>query len=1261
MVRALLDSGAQGCLVSSWLVKRLRLDMELHRNNICGVGGQRVDSVLGSVSLSFSSRLHPGFSHRIRAVVLRNILGHHPQVSLPPEVVHLTSGLQLADSSFHLPGPVDLLLGADVLGLFKPDRATLLQPGGLVAVPTDLGSVIMGPAYSFATQASSDLTVQMGLSLSDSLQRFWEVEEPPPASRSRPEDIECEAFFLANTGRFASGRFFTRLPFLAPRPRLGDSRQMAEKRLLSMERRMRRDAEFRKKYIEFLQEYEDLGHMSASQFDWEKHEHNFVPHHAVFKNGKIRVVFDGSAPTSSGVSLNDCLLSGPKLQIDISDILTGFRRHQVVFVADIKMMFRQVVIDPEDRRFQLILWRKDPASPMIVYELNTNTYGLKSSPFIAIRSLLHLADREQLNFPRAAAILSSDVYVDDVCTGAQSEEEALVLRDELVGILQAGGYELRKWLSNSPALLQDLPTEHQQEPHLFQNLDNPDSIAILGVQYRPVQDIFTYCVEEPDLMKKWTKRSVLATVARVFDPNGWLTPVVFWAKCFLQDLWLSGLDWDTPLIGDLLSHWLRFYSTLPDIQLVSLPRPILPPGRYRASLHGFCDASEHGYAAVVYLRTVDSKRSVRVSLIVGKSKVAPVRTKLTIPKLELSGAALLTRLLNHIVSTLGQWVQFDAVTAWSDSQIVLCWLQASVHALETFVANRVSQIQASTAPLVWRHVPGSLNPADCASRGLLAPKLLNHPLWWGPAWLSSAEGSWPNSVVESVDPLPGLKVFTVERVPDSLPDFLLNRFSTLDKLIGVTCWMKRFLYNARTPSQPRSSSVLSPEERQDALLSCVRLVQTQSFGKEIGLLRSGHGKLRGSLARLNLFLDDVGLLRVGGRLRNAELPYEARHPLLLPKSGHFVELLIRDRHVKNCHAGLNGLLACLQRDFWVLSARRAARSVIFKCIPCYRLKGTLTQPQMGDLPPDRVRPARPFSKVGLDFAGPFLVKTSSVRNARQVKAYLCVFVCLFSKAVHLELVSSLSTEAFIACLSRFVSRRGLPHLVRSDCGTNFKGADRYLKEVLQFLTTNHTYIESELSKQGVVWIFDPPGYPSWGGIFEAAVKVAKIHLRRVIGLTVLTFEEIQTVFCKVEAVLNSRPLCPISSDPNDLEALTPGHFLIGCPLTSLPEYPFVNVPANRLSRFELLQQISQSFHRRWSSEYLHLLQQRVRWTDKTNPPRVGDLVLLKEPILPPLQWRMGRIVKLFPGSDGIPRVAEVLVGDSVLKRAVATLSRLPVE
>lgn len=1229
---------------------------------ILGVGGLRVRGLAGQTVLTFSSERPTPLRIDVSAVVMDTVVGCHPSADIPAETVSLTKGFKLADPSFGRPAQVDLLLGADVLGWVLTGTQKTLGSSSLVAISTIFGHAVMGPVFESGAKGESPVTIANS-TLARIMQRFWEVEEPPTTSRVDPDHVECEAFFRDNTGRLKSGRFVTRLPFVSAPPMLGNSRSLAEKRLLSMERRMQRDPILKVKYIEFMREYEALGHMSPAQVDWSSTEHYFLPHHAVLKpsTGKLRTVFDGSAPTSTGVALNQCLHSGPKLNRDLVDIILNFRRHQVVLGADIRMMFRQTVIHPEDRRFQLILWREHPDDPIVVYELNTNTYGLKSSPYIATRTLRELAERERVRFPRAAAVLERDLYVDDVCTGAQTVEEALQLRDELIAIMAAGGYELRKWLSNDARVLDGIPDEHQQNPDLFADEENPNMIAVLGMQYQPVADIFTFKVDL-DPQQVWTKRTVLSTIARMFDPNGWISPVTFAAKHLLQKLWTLGVSWDELLYGAVLDNWMDLIGSIEEVNRVALPRRILPAGQYKASLHGFCDASERGYAASVYMRTEDSEGRVAVTLVMAKSKVAPIRTRWTIPKLELSGAHLLARLLSHVHKELAATVNIEKTYGWSDSQVTLAWLKTAPHTLDTFVGNRVSQIQNIGVHIVWRHVPGEVNPADCASRGCTAWELVRHPLWWGPPWLVEPESSWP--VTTPIAPLPNLPEVCVNAVnvePEGDENWLVGRYSSLEKLLGVTSWIKRFIHNCRHPQGKQLSPVITSEERRASLLHWIRAVQADQFSAELRILRQGAAKLKGAVARLTPFIDSDGLLRVGGRLRKADLPYGRRHPLLLPKSGTLVELIVSDRHIRNAHAGCGALLAILQRDFWILSARRLVRGVIFRCIPCYRLKASTMQPQMGDLPSDRVNLTRPWDGVATDFAGPYLVKASTLRNAKVTRAYLCVFVCLATKAVHLEVVSALTTEAFVATLDRFVARRGLPTLIRSDNGTNYKGTANYLKDVVKFLEDNNSSISHTLAQRGVTWRTSPPNCPHWGGIFEAAVKSAKTHLRRILGETALTFEELATVFCKVEAVLNSRPLCPLSPDPNDLEVLTPGHFLIGQPLTALPEYPWMDVKRTRLSRFQMLQQMGQDFWRRWSLEYLHLLQQRVRWTDRTTPPKEGDLVLLKEANAPSLQWRRGRILKLIKGQDGTPRVAEVLVGGSILQRALATLSRLPVD
>ncbi|XP_059052906.1 uncharacterized protein LOC131847359 [Achroia grisella] len=476
-----------------------------------------------------------------------------------------------------------------------------------------------------------------GISLSQVVEKFWKIEKQPQVLNPNPEELECERIFKNGITRESDGRFMVRLPFIYDRPQLGESKFTAVKCFLSLERRFNANSELREKYIIFMREFIDLHHMSPNSYNPSLFEHYYIPHHGVFKadnHSKIRVVFNGSSATSIGISLNQCLHTGPKLQQDITHILLNFRRHAVVFVTDIKMMFRMTWVHPNDRRYQLILWRESPSALLVTYELATNTYGLRSSPYISIRTLLELAERERSSYPQAAAVLENDIYVDDCLTGASSLGEAQILKTELQSLMACGGYELRKWISNEPELLKDIPLEHIQSPYEFHDPDNPPTIPVLGIQYNPTADSFT-CSFSFKPQKSLTKRTVLSLIARIYDPCGWISPVVFKAKAFIQRLWMSGLNWDDPLNQSLSDEWLLFVQDLENIKQLSIPRRILPADATSISLHGFFDASEAGYAAVVYLRTESSSGHCSVYLLISKSKIGPIRTRLTIPKLEL--------------------------------------------------------------------------------------------------------------------------------------------------------------------------------------------------------------------------------------------------------------------------------------------------------------------------------------------------------------------------------------------------------------------------------------------------------------------------------------------------------------------------------------------------------------------------------------------------------------------------------------------------
>ncbi|XP_029157225.1 uncharacterized protein LOC114929725 [Nylanderia fulva] len=401
----------------------------------------------------------------------------------------------------------------------------------------------------------------------------------------------------------------------------------------------------------------------------------YLPHHPVIRESssttKVRVVFNASSVTSNGFTLNDCLLVGPKLQNDLGGVLLNWRFYRYVYLADIEKMFRQILVHPDDVDYQRIVWRPNPQSPVLSYRLLTVTYGTASAPYLAIRVRHQLADDESRRFPQAAKILKNSAYVDDLLFGANDIASAIQLRAQLNDLMHSGGFHLRKWAANDPQLLSIIPSgDHELScDHAF---EENTSLKVLGVAWRPTDDVFFFRTTE-FTESRTTKRTVLSFIARLFDPLGWASPVVIVAKILMQDLWLQKIDWDEIIPASLLQRWQDYVSSLPKLSNCRMPRWLntYDPD-HAVEIHGFADASQRAYAAVVYLRVRHSPNRISVSLLAAKSKVAPLKT-IAIPRLELMAIVLLARLINHVLGVLEN--PDIPIYGWTDSTVALAWLE----------------------------------------------------------------------------------------------------------------------------------------------------------------------------------------------------------------------------------------------------------------------------------------------------------------------------------------------------------------------------------------------------------------------------------------------------------------------------------------------------------------------------------------------------------------------------------------------------------
>lgn len=1248
-IRILLDPGSQTNIITQKCVKRLGLECFKTPLAIFGLG-----ETSASVSDSITCTIRPigsiNPSYTIDAVVLPKICSNMPNNFLPYHEWYSLSNIKLADPTFHSPGPVDMLVGAAIFPLIlRTGRlpGNLKQPSALQTV---FGWILMGNTSSPSASISS-FHLTANSVIDSTLRQFWEIEEIPKSEISSPDDALCEKIFDDNYSRDSTGRYTVMLPFKEGiNKSFGDTYTMALRRLFSLERRFKTSPDFYNEYKMFMKDYLDCGHMTLLPNASPSVDEYYIPHHAVINRNspstKLRVVFDSSAKVSGNVSLNEILLTGPKLQKDVMALLLNFRFYKVVFTADIKQMYRQILVHPSHRRFQRILFRFSLSDPVRVYELNTVTYGVASSPYIALRTLKQLSSDEAMAFPSAVSVLRSETYVDDILSGGDSLEEARGLQDELISLLRRGGFELRKWSSNRTELIDHFPPDHRHQESL--NFDD-SVLKILGLRWFPAGDHFSYVIDSTE--RPVTKRTILSDLARIFDPIGFLTPFTFLAKHLIQHLWTLGLQWDDVPPSELTDRWNQCKSELQVLSTLRIPRRIFTQSFTKCEAHGFGDSSEKGYAAVVYFRFINPDGSINISLIGAKSRVSPIK-RISLPKLELCAALLLSKLLSFIIKSYGPSLKVDEIFAWSDSTVVLHWIKSSPYRWKSFVSNRTSQIQELVPPDRWYYVKSQDNPADCASRGMSPSGLLDHSLWWaGPPWLQSKDpiGKPGDPKIEEMLTGEERQVVLSTFASSDVFDDLIMRYSSFFKLQQVVIYLFRFSFNLRSPHSKRIGSILSVERKQ-ALNFLIKCVQQRVFGEEIQNLRLNRPITVKYLQKLNLFIGDDDILRVGGRLTFSGLQYDHKFPALLPNKHLFTDIFIQHFHRLYLHPGSQTLQFLLSQQVWILSARKAIRRVTSKCLVCFRSNPKPLQPLMGNLPSYRVNQLKPFQCVGVDFGGPFLVTMSKGRGIKSTKAYICLFVCFSTKALHLELVSDLTSEAFLAALKRFIARRGRCTRIFSDGGSNFKGAQRELI----------SYMKCAVEAEKIDWDFNPPSAPHFGGLWEIGIKSVKSHLYKLIGDQILSYEEMYTVLVQIEAVLNSRPLCPLSTDPNDLSVLTPGHFLTLAPISDIPEPDLSNVSLNRLSRWQLITRLHQDFWKRWHVEYLNTLQQRTKWfTPRDSQLSVGQLVLIRDEQLPPRRWRMARVIDVHLGKDGIARVATVRTVSGILQRPVVKLCPLP--
>ncbi|CAI2732197.1 unnamed protein product [Schistosoma spindalis] len=1238
---ALLDSGSDTSIVCEELINRLGIEGKETSIRVTTVNGTSTCECL-EVNLEVFSLDQRGSIKINKAYTTKKLPIDYAE---PLTELQLRRWKHLRDIT--LPRLQSNLVGI-LIGCDAPDAHWVLEqrlgdrkhPFG---VRTHLGWMILGPK---GVSRSLHQVQWCHCSTNDILrdiERLYNHEfEDADVFRNEYSVEDKRALEIVNNSfRLEGGHFQVGLLWKYDKPRLPNNLELAERRLECLRKRFMKDNSLLEKYQAVMNKHLSKGYIieaSKEGFDrdavcW------YIPHHPVInpkKPGKLRIVFDCAA-VYQGCSLNDQLLRGPNTVNSLIGILLRFRLGNVALAADIEEMFLQVKIPRQDRgAFRLLWWEDgDIRQRAKEYCLTVHPFGAVSSPFCANFALRKSVDifGKELN-KNVREVVDKSFYVDDYLASIDNVQDAIELAKALGLLLRKGGFRLTKWISNCLQVLESIDPDERAEAVREIDFERLPTERTLGLFWNTIVDAFEFKVRVPK--RPLTRRGILSSVASLYDPLGLLAPFILPMKQLLQRLSKLGLGWDEEIPSEECKRWLEILSELQRVENVSFPRCVLFPQSDRSllELHIFCDASEIGYGAVAYIRSCILDTGIYSRLITAKARVTPLKVQ-TIPRLELTAAVLAARMGSQLQSELD--IKFAEVKFWTDSMIVLHYIRNEKSQFKTFIANRISTIHSLTKVDQWRFVPSKENVADFASRGVGFN--IDHVKVWeeGPHFLRKPKECWPDANVQ--DPEPHLlelkKAMSMHvMVGESTVDLLINYYSDWTRLLKAVAWMIRFkqylliMYSGRGDLSLQVG-MLRVDELNLACLDLIRYVQSIVFRKEIEMLSSDNiskVKITNSPLRiLNPMIID-GLLCVGGRLQISSWSESRKHPIILPSKHTITNLILRYYHVLEGHVGATQVMATVRERFWVLRGGVAMRRVIKDCVYCKRRNARPIQQLMAPLPPVRIEGGDyPFLSVGVDYFGPLMVKHG--RNTE--KRYGCVFTRLKLRAVHLEVAYSFTTDSFIMALMRFVSRRGYSKEIFSDNGSNLVGAEHELRKCLQGWVQER--IHSDLLKKGIDWHFNPPAASHWGGVWERMIRSVRRVLSTLVKEQPLTDECLETFMTEAERIINNRPLVPVTDDPKDLDAITPAKLL----LLRENVAEFANTLSNdRYSkRWKQANYLAQVFWRRWSKEYVSLLQRRYKWTQLERNIREGDLVMICSDFSEKNKWPLGLVQRVIPRID----------------------------
>ena len=753
----------------------------------------------------------------------------------------------------------------------------------------------------------------------------------------------------------------------------------------------------------------------------------------------------------------------------------------------------------------------------------------------------------------------------------------------------------------------------------------------------------------------------------VYDPMGLITPISIRAKVVAQSCWSLGIQWDPPVPEDIRTNWVEVVQELKEALKLQHPRFIGMSLDEDISLHVFADAGNKSLGTVAYLVSASS-----TCMFASKAKVCPLKfDSFTMPRKELVGISVGTRLAKFIIMSVEGLLSFSSVVLWSDSSNALTWVSSGVPHEQIFIRNRVDEINEKRERYQMKlcYILTDNNPADCLTKNI--PGALTSDLWLqGPQVLRDS-ANW-----SQYSPPKG----KVDEIPVYIGNVIRSYSLKVENVAGMQT-LNELLIATATSILLNDTEELSVKHLREAEYMWYKELQSVYFAEDLQFLSKlqNHARKDSYTKRimrerklvapslcinLNLFLDNRGTIRLFTSLANCKhLSYDTRFPILLPRDDHVTKLFIRDHHVINGHAGVQQTMNSVRTKFWIPKLGQIVPQVIKSCANCkIYFSQRYHVPASPPLPKFRVSDVDPFTFCGVDMTGHFFVKVGT----ETVKRFVILFACCSSRAIHVEITEDASAEAFARCFLRFIARRGSPRLLVSDNGTNLV---HFSKDLLSI--SNASFTKDLMVKKQVEWKFIPVRAAFMGGMYERLIGLFKTVIKRSIGKSLLSLDEFSTICAYAEASCNDRPLYYVSRQDSGTIPLTPNMLIFGRNLRQcsidLSEVDFTD-PTYEFGQPGHLNKVCKRlkcslihFRKLWAKEYLVALRENDQPRNKSSPgtkymlvPNINDVVVFDSGSL----LKVDKIIELIPSADQEIRKVKIESEGHESIQAVTNLRRL---